>query len=140
MSTKSTRAHRIYACVHVLNGTAEVWSLRDAELPKGLEVAVGTLGATVSGYWGLMRECYECTVTAIELRNAPELRLSWSDAVAARRAEAELVADVEALLGPVHQPRERPVLCSGCLRPTYAVHGRCDRCGALDCDRCRVEL
>lgn len=203
---RTTRTHRIYACVHVLNGTAEVWSLRDAELPRGLRVVTDLTGGTapdvhqlaegtrvrrladgatgtvawhrdedggvgvnldagvdvlgsrgawavlapeVAGYWGLMRECYACTYDAMERPGHDAFVEAWDAAVTDRAAqldgsttaaEAELVQAVEDLLAPVHQPRERAVSCSGCGRDTLAVHGRCDRCGALDCDRCRVEL
>lgn len=36
-----------------------------------------------------------------------------------------------------HQPRERAVLCSKCLRrTTFEFHAVCEFCGPITCERC----
>jgi hypothetical protein len=45
-----------------------------------------------------------------------------------------VAASDETSLG--HQPRESAVPCSGCQRPTWNFHARCNRCWPVTCPRC----
>ena len=35
-----------------------------------------------------------------------------------------------------HQPRESSVPCSGCQKPTWNFHARCNGCEPVTCQRC----